>query len=102
MSNTKTIKIEDVEIVIKTTITYAEDRAIKDVYLNSDGKVTSDIVNQADKLGVESVIISINGNTTEIYKHFSELPLLIARQAQAEIKKVLDPKVDTPETAIKA
>ena len=83
----------NVKVVMKTAITYGESQEITDVY-RDDKTSQKEQVHQADKLGVEKIVVSIDGVSENIYKVFSDLPLIEARQIGEQIKAILDPKVE--------
>lgn len=81
------------KMVLKESITYGDNERITSIYLD-DKLSKSEIKDKADKAGIESAVISINGTTENLYENFKKLPLLIAREFIIEIKKILDPKVE--------
>jgi hypothetical protein len=95
MSNeTKTKEIVTVNghtAVLKTSITYGENLQIVDIYL--DETLTKAAANRAaDKKGSELVIVSIDGQSDNIYAAFCALDVADARQIAKAVKEVLDPK----------
>ena len=95
MSNIKTrevtTKSKGIKAVIKEAITYGENQEIMDVY-RDDKLSRSEAARKANKLGVEKIIISIDGVTENIYEVFKELELPDALELTDEVKKILDPK----------
>lgn len=96
MSTTNEKEIKTVgghAIVVKEFITYGESQNINDVYRQDQKTVTpGEMVKQADKLGIELVVLSIDGSKEKIVEAFHNLPLIDAKQIAAHIKEVLDPK----------
>lgn len=86
--------------VLKNSISYGQDRAIVNVYLE-EGLSRIQARDKADKLGIEAAIVSLEGSTETIYDRFLKLDLTDAREIATALKLVLDPKVETPEAASK-
>lgn len=84
--------------VLRNSISYGQDRAITNVYLD-ETLTRSQARDKADKLGIESVVAMLDGSAENIYDRFLKLDLADAREIASAIKLVLDPKVETPETA---
>lgn len=91
MTNTKEISTKGgIKFVLKDSITYGDHLELKDVYLGD--KTPVEMSREADKKGIELVVISIDGKTENIYEEFKKLPYSDVTEVQTEIKAVLNPK----------
>lgn len=95
MSNIKEVEIKtktnNIPVVLKSAITYGDNQEIMDVY--RDEKLSKkESIQKADQLGIEKIIVSINGSTENIYQTFRNLPYPDALEIVEEMSKVLDPK----------
>lgn len=92
--NTQEIKLPSgAVLVLKKFITYGDKQDINRIYLN-DKLDASTIVDQADKKTIEVAVVSIDGDTTNIYKRFLDLPFLEVKDLVLPvIKEMTDPKV---------
>lgn len=81
------------KIVLREYITYGDRQEIADVYRDEKANAI-DQIHKADKLGVEKTIVSINGETENLYKVFCALPLPDANELSPIIKAIIDPKAD--------
>lgn len=93
MSNTKELKtVGGRTIIIKDFITYGDNQEVLNCY--RDDKLSKvEAISKADKLGVEKIVVSIDGLTENLYEVFKNLPLADAMEVVNEIKNILDPKV---------
>lgn len=80
--------------VLKSYITYGDNQKILDIYRDEELK-TADKHREADKLGVELVVVSLNGSEEKVYEAFCALPLIEAKELTELVKSVLDPKAGT-------
>lgn len=94
MSEIKTVEIatkKGIKVVLKEAITYGENQEIMDVY--RDDKLTKkEAAQKADQLGIEKIIVSIDGKTEDIYNTFRNLPYPDALEIVEQMKGVLNPK----------
>ena len=84
-----------VEALLNPSINYEQDRSIMGAYLE-EGLSKVQVMEKADRLGIEAVVFSLTGSTEGIYERFKKLPLADAREIVKAIKSVLDPKAPTP------
>lgn len=84
-------KTNGIKAVIKNAITYGQNQEIMDVY-RDDTLNKKEAARKADQLGVEMIIVSINGSTENIYETFRNLPYPDAIEIVEEMAKILDPK----------
>ncbi len=86
-------------VELKEYVTYGQHRKLVEFYANNlkkDGDVNSktegDIMAAADKLGAEMVLVSIDGQTENLYEMILELPVLEGKEIMELVAEVLDPK----------
>lgn len=93
MTKTKEITTKaGVKFVLKDSITYGDHLDLKDVYLESEGKSTKELSREADKKGIELVVVSIDGKTENIFEEFKKLNYSDIAEVNTEIKGILNPK----------
>lgn len=91
MTNTKEIISKaGTKFVLKDSITYGDHLDIKEVYLSE--KTPAEMARDADKKGIELVIVSIDGKTENIYEEFKKLPYGDVDEIIVEVKNRLSPK----------
>ncbi len=101
MSNENKIEVKHGEhtVLLNPTITYEQDKNIQRVYLE-EGTKRADTIEKANRVGIEYVVFSLDGNEKDIFERFKKLDLLTARIFIEKINQILDPKEPTP--AVKA
>lgn len=80
---------------LNPSITYEQSRSLMTVYIE-EGLTKVQIMDKADKLGIEYVVASLNGTKEDIHKRFRNLPLADAREIVEVMKTILDPKAPAP------
>lgn len=91
---TKTHELKTVAgnvFVIKDSITYAQHRELTKVWLQKN-KEDSVLAEEADKMGMEFVIVSLNGSSEKIYETLSQLPFGDLAPVIEDVKSILNPK----------
>lgn len=84
-----------VKFLLNPSITYGQNQELVNVYLE-EGLNKKQVMERADKMGVEFVVHSINGSTEKIYEAFKGLSYPDALEIMPKIKAILDPKVEGP------
>lgn len=79
------------KFILNNFITYGQHRELTAVYLSE--KPAGELAAEADKKGMEMVIVSINGKTENIYEEFKKLPFTDVQQVIKTVKETLSPKV---------
>ena len=79
------------KFVLNESITYGQHREITNIYLTKKDDIA--ISSEADKRGVEIVVVSIDGVTENIYDKFLSLPFADIQEVLKEIRDVINPKV---------
>lgn len=91
MTNTKEIVSKaGTKFVLKDSITYGDHLDIKEIYLLD--QTPAELARQADKKGIELVLVSIDGKTENLYEEFKKLPYSDVSEIVVEIKNRLSPK----------
>lgn len=78
------------KFILKDSITYGEHLELKDVYLSKKDDIS--ISREADKKGFEFVVVSINGETENLYEKFKQLPYSDVQEVVGAIKESISPK----------
>lgn len=79
------------KFILNDFITYGQHRELTCIYISKKDDVEKS--SEADKLGIEFVVQSIDDNNKDIYKTFMSLPYNDLTGVLAEIKAIISPKV---------
>lgn len=80
------------KVVLKSFITYGEHRSLLAIYLN-EAEDKAAVADKADRRGVEIGLVSIDGETENLYEKLSGMNVTDAQEIMKELEAVVSPKV---------
>ena len=92
MSQKEHITKAGTKVIYNDSITYKQNREIVSVYIDKKDLPQSELIQMANKKGVESVIVSIGDHTENLYDIIDNMEMSEGTEIMDIVKDVLNPK----------